>query len=367
MFKKQLQLYFKFFIQKIFILIYGKVKVPDSKDQNNQKITKIDAIKSDKYPNLNYLFYKIYKGRIYTDTNQNVAIIDKKNFISDASFQHINNELKDINFNSVITKGTPRFKKKYTGKIFNLTQGGSGNNYFHFLFDLIPKIYLLKKILSIESIDYFYVPKITGWQKKIYKLFNIDEKKLIDSHKYRHIQGDLVIAVSHPWYFKSDFQNETKNIPDWIINYNRSKFLPLMKKFSNHKKVFLDRSSSKYNHCQIINYDETIDFIKNKDFKIYNVEELDFKEQIYLFNQASVIIGAHGAAFTNLIFCKPDTKIIELIPISHPSQKCDRISKILNLNYHRIETSNYSKKDFPDGILVNKENLRKIEDIIDLY
>ena len=80
MLKKKLQHYFKFFIQKIFILIYGKVKVPDSKDQNNQKITKIDAIKSDKYPNLNYLFYKIYKGRIYTDTNQNVAIIDKKNF-----------------------------------------------------------------------------------------------------------------------------------------------------------------------------------------------------------------------------------------------------------------------------------------------
>ena len=34
------------------------------------------------------------------------------------------------------------------------------------MYDLIPKIYLLEKVLSIDSIDYFYVPKIKVWQKK---------------------------------------------------------------------------------------------------------------------------------------------------------------------------------------------------------
>ena len=125
MFKKQLQLSYKFFIQKIFVLIYGKVKILNFNNKNNEKIVKIDDIKSDKNPNRNYLLYKIYNGRIYTDTNQNVAIIDKDNFISSCSFQHVNNKLKDVSFNNVLIKGTPRIKKKFTGTIFNLTQGSS--------------------------------------------------------------------------------------------------------------------------------------------------------------------------------------------------------------------------------------------------
>ena len=243
-----------------------------------------------------------------------------------------------------------------------------GKHYFHFIFDIIPKIYLLKKNLPIEIIDYFYVPEIKSWQKKIYLLFDINEKKLIDSKKYRHIEGDLIIAVSHPWYFKEDFQNETKNIPEWIIRHNRNKFLPLIKKFNNNTKVFLDRSSSNFNHCQIKNNNEVIDFFKKRGFKIYNPEKLSIQEQIYLFNQASIVAGAHGAAFTNIIFCKPTTKIIEIIPESHPSKKCERISTILKLNYFRIKTiDNNFDKSFPDTIFLTEKNLKEISNITDLY
>jgi len=171
MFRKKIQSYVKFFIQRIFILIYGKIKTPHSNYRNNDEFTEIKDLKSDTYPNRQYFLYKIKNGRIYTDTNQTVSIINKDNIISEASFQHVNNELKDTNFNSTLTKGTPNFKKKFNGVIFNLTQGGSGNNYFHFIFDIIPKIYLLERNLPIETIDYFYVPEIKSWQKKIYILF----------------------------------------------------------------------------------------------------------------------------------------------------------------------------------------------------
>ena len=69
-----------------------------------------------------------------------------------------------------------------------------------------------------------------------------------------------------------------------------------------------------------------------------------------------------------MIFCKPRTKIIELIPISHPSKKCERLSKILNLNYFKIKTENNdSDKNFPYRISLKKKNLKEIMDAIDLY
>ena len=123
MFRKKLQSYFKYFIQRIFILIYGKIKTQGTNDINDEKFVKIQGIESDTCQDMQYILYKIESGRIYTDTNQNVAIISKKNLISEASFQHIDNELKNVSFNSSLTKGTPRFKKKFSGKIFNLTQG----------------------------------------------------------------------------------------------------------------------------------------------------------------------------------------------------------------------------------------------------
>ena len=111
-----------------------------------------------------------------------------------------------------------------------------------------------------------------------------------------------------------------------------------------------------------------MDFFKRKGFTIYKPEELNIKEQIYLFNHASIIAGAHGATFTNIIFCKPSTKIIEIIPKSHPSKKCERISEILNLNYYKIRVKdNNINKNFPNRIFLTDKNLKEISDITDLY
>ena len=111
MLKKKLQLYFKLFFQKLFMLIYGKIKTDDINYLNNDELIIINNIKSDTYPDQEYFLYKIKNGRIHTDMNENVSIINKNNLISDSSFQQINGVLKSKNYNSVLIKGTPRFKK----------------------------------------------------------------------------------------------------------------------------------------------------------------------------------------------------------------------------------------------------------------
>ena len=78
-------------------------------------------------------------------------------------------------------------------------------------------------------------------------------------------------------------------------------------------------------------------------------------------------MGAHGASLTNIIFCRPKTKIIEIIPSDHPNKKCERISKILNLRYFRIKTEpDNSDINFPFKINLSEKNLKSIEKIINL-
>ena len=95
-------------------------------------------------------------------------------------------------------------------------------------------------------------------------------------------------------------------------------------------------------------------------FSIHKTGKMSFFEQIYLFSNAKVIVGAHGAAFTNLVFCNPKTKIIEIIPKSNPSTVNKKISKIKNLNYFRFTTKDLKESEKITGdIVVNISTLNK--------
>ena len=366
MIKKKIKLYYKVLLSKIFQIIYGRVYSKTDASKLFSLITVSDRFYKT-FENKKYKIYFVKKARIFTDNTQNVAVIKNNIIIPNISFQQVDGRLKKKQYNTAIKYGTPSLIKKISGTVLTLAQGGSGNNYFHFFFDIIPKIYLIKKEELLNKIDFFYVLKPRNWQIKIFKLLKISEKKLIDSTKKKHIYADQIIAIDHPWYQKGYMQDQVKYIPEWVVVANRKLFLNKAKKFRCKKKIFLDRSSSSYNHCQIYNQKEINEWINNNNFGTYYPEKLSIEKQIFLFSNASTIIGAHGAAFTNIIFCKPGTKIIEIIPTDHPNRKCERICKILKLNYFRIATKpDNSNKNFPYRIHLEKNHFKKIKKLINL-
>jgi len=365
MLKKKIKLYYKIFVRLLFLFLYGKVLLPVN--NNHVKKIKINNPSFRKFNNKKYKIYIIDNGRIYTDNNENVAIIKNNAILPNVSFQQVYGRLRSFKHNCVLLKGTPSFLKKINGKVFNLCQGASGNNYFHFLFDIIPKIYLLNSKINLNTIDYFYISEPKEWQIKILKTLGINREKLLSSRKYNHIIANKIYVVDHPWYESGYIHNNVQNIPRWIILKNREVFLNKTNKSFTKKKIFLDRSKSAFNHCQINNLKSFIRFINKKNFKSLRPEFISFKNQVNLFNNASIVIGAHGASLTNIIFCKPKTKIIEIIPEDLPNKKCERISKILNLKYYRIKTkSDNSDPNYPFKININKKNLFLINKIINL-
>ena len=176
-----------------------------------------------------------------------------------------------------------------------------------------------------------------------------DNIKIIDSKKNRHIQANEIICTEHPWYKSGFILEEAKKLPEWIVKWINQSFIKHSKEFNCNDKIFIDRSESSFSHCQIQNNNEVINFLKDKGFTSYKVGELSFQNQIYLFNNAKIIIGAHGAAFANLAFCKKNTKIIEIKPKNHPNLVDQRISKINGLNFNLIETEDLKKNDNQHG------------------
>ncbi len=366
MIKKKIKYLYKQVIKKIFIFLYGKVSTP-KKVRSKLDLRVINSLISKPKTYSKYKIYLIKNARIFTDKNENVAIIKNNTMVPEMSFQQFNGILKNVKYNTAVKNGTNSFIKKIEGKVFNLNQGASGNNFFHFIFDILPKIYILKSKINLSEINFFYVSNIRLWQIKIFNLIGIKNKKLLDSEKFNHIFANEIISVEHPWYEKGEFQKQVKNIPKWIIDKNRKTFLKKSSKIKSKKKIFLDRSGSIYNHCQIENIEVIKNLLVKSNFEILQPEKKSFQNQINIFKNASIIIGAHGASFTNIIFCKPGTKIIEIIPTDHPNKKCETISNFLNFRYYRIKTKkNNSDKNYPFKIYLENRHLELIKKIIDL-
>ena len=357
--RKFFQKIYKKIIEATFKIVYGKIIYNKQQILFNKKIIKKKSLDNLYFKNNNYFTHKIDNGIIYTDYVENVAVIIDKNIYKDTSFQQINGKLLTPNFNSVLKRGTPRIKKKIKGTILSLVQGASSKNYFHWLFDLLPKIYICSKNYNMSKINYFYLSEPQNFQVKLLNFFKIKKNQIINSKLYRHIQADKIITVDHPWYNKGYFFDEFNHVPKWIIIWLRNNFLKRKKKFYSSKKIFIDRSDSKSTHSQIINKHEVINFLEKQNFKVYKIAKMDFFKQIYLFWNADFIISAHGAALANLAFCKPKTKIIEIKPETQPGNYFRKISEINKLKYRCIKNK-VQKNNLKGDMTVSLDDLQKL-------
>ena len=75
-------------------------------------------------------------------------------------------------------------------------------------------------------------------------------------------------------------------------------------------------------------------------FKSLYFENLPFEEQVKYFNNAKVIICAHGAVMSNMFFCKSGTRIIE-VTCGRRWPFFNRISEILELNHIKCHKNNF--------------------------
>jgi len=81
-----------------------------------------------------------------------------------------------------------------------------------------------------------------------------------------------------------------------------------------------------------------------------SLENTSFEYQVNLFYHAKVIVAAHGAALTNLFFCKPKTTIVEIKSISWPF--FNTISNTLTLNHIICENNFDSIKKVIDELII---------------
>ncbi len=363
--KKKLVNSYKYIVRYLFKMFYGSINLVLDPEMNEDIEVKKITLDNNEYK----IFY-CKKSRLYTDTIHDTAIIKDNMILNGPSFQYrkFNNYTNlfndDCKKNSVISIGTPRFKKNFKGSVLSLLTGGGGNfNYWHWLFDVLPRLHILKNS-NTKSYDKILFPNLEKqFQYETLDLLEIEKKKRLSSRKIRHISADQIIATSHPYNLLNNPLKDSLNIPKWIYDYLKEKFLKKSLSKSNikkfPKKIFINRKDGTSSMRFIINSDDVEGFLVKNGFSSLTLSKIKFIDQVALFFNAELIIGLHGAGFANIIFCKPLTKIVEIKP-SNAGDVIKNLAINNKLTYNDIScvpkaTNNNSQNG---DIEVNLEKLR---------
>ncbi len=196
--------------------------------------------------------------------------------------------------------------KYLEGKIAILS-GLSGNVYFHWMVDVLPRLEILKQQgIDLAEIDGFVVNSIQRpFQRETLEKLGIPLSKIIESDQQSHLQAEELIVPA--------FASTVGWVSPWIIEFQRQLFATAIHApdVDYPERIYITRKKAQYR--RIFNESEVIECLKQYGFETVELETISVEQQAALFAHAKVIIAPHGAGLTNLMFCRPETQVIELI------------------------------------------------------
>ena len=208
--------------------------------------------------------------------------------------------------------------------------GLSGNVYFHWMVDILPRLKILRQSkVDWDKIDAFLVNSIVQpFQRETLSLLGISPSKIIESDRHPHIQAKQLIVPS--------FSGSIGWAQPQALKFLRQEFLKqiYLQKFTYPERIYISRAKSRYR--RVINEEEVMDYLTKLGFQSFVTESLSVVEQIALFNRAKIIVAPHGSGLTNIIFCQPGTKIIELVSPHYLRPYYCIISQLLWLKHYYL-------------------------------
>ncbi len=193
---------------------------------------------------------------------------------------------------------------RVAGTVAVLSTAG-GATFYHWLFDIIPRIHLIREAGLFEAVDFFVLPPlIAEYQRQLLSTAGVDPAKVIEAGSESFcLKADEVVVPSLP--------SELGTINSWTAGYLRSLFpRPAAEPVANRRRLYLTRRNAANRKLQ--QEDSFLPLLARYGFEIVEPENLSLIEQAHLFRQAEVVMGPHGSGFSNLVFCEPGTKVIEL-------------------------------------------------------
>lgn len=195
------------------------------------------------------------------------------------------------------------------------------DNYFHWLFEVIPRIHLLKE--SGLKIEKYYVPGDRAFQTETLRLVGIATSDAIEPSESAHLRCNEVIVPTR-----------MPGISACAVAFLRQEFLresvigpqPLRR-----RRLYISRATApgrRVRNEEVLSVELT-----RMGFEVAVLEKLSVAQQVRLFHEAAVVIGPHGAGMSNLVFCQAQTLVIEMFAPEYVNAVYGQLAGLCELRY----------------------------------
>jgi hypothetical protein len=193
------------------------------------------------------------------------------------------------------------------GRLGVLAFQHGGLNYYHFVFDVLPRIAIAEQCAEIETPDRWYVPASTQDRVGLLDALGITAEKRIDSMEVTHVRAGCLVVPGLAGY---------EQHPAWVTQFLRERLLPPSYERVPGRCLYVTRGASKNNRA-VLNEAEVTAALEAHGFTAINPSTLSIDDEIKTFAEADIVVSAHGGALTNVVFMNPGSLVIELFPASH--------------------------------------------------
>lgn len=208
------------------------------------------------------------------------------------------------------------------GKV-GVVAGNGGHGYFHWLYDIFPKLYLLSQNRS--HWDRLIVGHYeTRFVRESLDCYGVQPEKILQATQYTHYEADTLLVSSLP--------GNTGNPPSWVIDFLQDVVQKKSDTFATgNSKIYVSRKDASYRH--VINELAVEQLLCGHGFQTVTLSAKALSQQANIFKNADVIVAPHGAGLSNIAFCKPGSVLIELFSPQYVNVCYWSISNLLSMQY----------------------------------
>jgi len=268
-------------------------------------------------PDIHYYVFK----RAHVSAASSSVILNEKQVVLDRAFGPDQNKY-DFAVGHILAHdwdtSVVRLRKTEDIKKGIFLSGNGSWNYYHWIVEILAKLEFLSKLPEhyqmyplLVSEDVVRIPSF----RESLDIFAKGHEIIVLSKELQYVVDEL-IYINSPNNLPFNLMGNNKFKCNYVaidrlsIDYLRKFALQDALRTPAHsrcpRRIFLRRNSP----LRSYNQDEVFNYLSMFGFTEVVMENLSFLEQVRMVHHADYIVGPTGAAWTNLIFCRPGAKAL---------------------------------------------------------
>jgi capsular polysaccharide biosynthesis protein len=235
---------------------------------------------------------------------------------------------------------TPQFRKvEQCSEPAALLAVTGGDTYFHWLFEVLPKVGILQRFLPERAgLKYVVNSLAAAFQRQTLELAGIRLADCIALDKNPSWRFRECWVPSYPGHI---------GVPSMeAIGFLRGLVRGHPKKVVGGKRIFLKRREPTRRLLEGIAIEK---YLKKLGFRVLDPATISFSEQAKLFQNAEVIVSAHGAALANIVFCRRKTIIVEIFSGKYVNLCYQHLAGACGLFHYAVHPWSFRERLFSLG------------------